>query len=187
MKKIFVLLCILVPFGLQAQILGKHHIEPSVGLAVPGDLLYEQGFSEKTHLNLSLAYRYDISNNLSVGAQYSFVPTHSGLTKSEETQIDLKTNYHSIDALVEYKMLSGGAVNFFAGIGGGVQGRYTEFPGRNIDPGFWWGPDFNLYLGVEIQKHLRVTLGHHHDLHFPFKSLSFSAAPYYYLNLGWSF
>ena len=200
MKKIIVLICLLAPFALQAQVAGRHSFEAGLGLALPRELLYDNGngMTENITGDVYAAYRFEIVKGLSVGATLSGVFPHKILgieyieSRRDETtgqivqttkRFEKTTSYGALDAIVEYKTKQIGSVNFFFGLGGGMNGRYLPID----DDSWWFGPDMLIYAGVGIKDHLRITLGHHHDLHFPFKDLSFSAAPYYCLNLGWSF
>ena len=211
MKKIILISFILLPLCLNAQQAGKHHVEIGAGLAMPGEVLYKQNFTEDAAFDIYAAYRFNLNKELSVGATYSFVTPHQtygdeiekvkkdengrvvidsdGKTVMEKTQVQLQTFYQSLDAFAEYKTAMSGSLSFYAGLGGGMQCRYADLSVyySSMDNKWWWGPDVMVYAGLEIMNHLRLTLGHRHDLHFPFKNATFSAAPYYYFNLGWSF
>lgn len=204
MKKMLLIILVLLPLGLSAQ--NKHHFEAGLGYALPAELV--AGSLPTTESNTACfygEYRYQFTKSLSAGLNYSFVPNHKGLpsiTDPERTQPDyaIKTRYHGINAVAEYKFATSGPLAFFIGLGGGAQYRHSSFYKYvdppltwdddniklNTDPMKIWSADVFVRVGLEIYDHLRVTAGHFHDLHYPISAVS-SGAPYYYFSVGWSF
>lgn len=204
MKRFAVIILMLLPLGLAAQ--GKHHFEAGVGYALPAELLAGSlPTQENNSICLYGEYRYQFTKSFSAGLNYGFVPGHKGLppiTDAEHPQPDfaIKTRYHGINAVAEYKFSTSGPLAFFVGLGGGAQYRnsvyykYVEPPLKwddeklklNSDPARIWSADVFVRVGLEIYNHLRITVGHLHDLHYPVSAIS-SGAPYYYFSIGWSF
>jgi len=198
MKKVLIAICILLPFSLNAQKVSKHHFEIGTGVAVPGEFLFDNYFEEKSTLDLYGEYRYDLSKMISVGAFYSFVMPHAAELSSKsviddaesagsKTQdYDLRTMQHTLNAFVEFKTEAYGPMRFFAGLGGGVQMRTLNTNRTGYETYNFFSADASLHAGLEFFDHLRITLGHCHDLYYPFTDLS-PGAPYYFVNVGWSF
>lgn len=189
MKKIVVIICLLLPLCLSAQ--KKHHFEAGLGYTMPAELLAEKlSTKESNTVCFYGEYRYDLTKAFSVGLQYGFVPNHSGepLT-SDVTQtapeFTINTRYHSVNAVAEYRFFTSGSLTFFAALGGGAQYRYAKFS-HSVDPRQIWSADLFVRAGLEIYDHLRISVGHCHDLHYPISALS-TGAPYYFLGVGWSF
>ena len=205
MKKILRLASILLPLCLTAQTTAqpqnqnKHRFDIGAGYAIPADIFVEQpDFPENNTANVTAGYRFELPSGLSFGLQYGFVPNHKGsiditipptpgYKDSEETveHIIMTTRYHTINAIVDYKVGPYGPVSFVIGGGGGPQCRYASYS-HKLNPGYYWSANVALYAGLEFFEHLRVIFGHNHDLHVPISSLP-SGAPYYYVNLGWAF
>lgn len=191
MKKFIILLCALLPLSLNAQKLGNHHIEIGTGVAFPGEFLFETAAKESNTVNLYGEYRYNFTPAFSAGAVYSFVIPHKGdlsytdKETKELVSISETTNYHTLNAIAEYKLGPYGPMCFFVGAGAGAQYRYVKYS-HSLYPAGYWSADVSIHAGLEFFEHLRLTLGHYHDLHYPISALS-SGAPYYYINLGWSF
>lgn len=189
MKKIIVIIGLLLPLCLSAQ--KKHHFEAGLGYAIPAELLAEKlSTKESSTVCFYGEYRYDFTKSFSAGLQYNFVPNHSGeplATDPEQAAPDftINTRYHSINAVAEYRFYTSGPLTFFLGLGGGAQYRYAKFS-HSLDPRQIWSADLFVRAGLELYDHLRITLGHYHDLHYPISSLS-TGAPYYYIGVGWSF
>lgn len=182
MKRLSVLVCILISTGLSAQILGKHHIEVGTGLAVPKELLFANQLNEASTVNFYGEYRYDITSAFSVGAMYNFVLPHEGAGET----LTVMTGSHTLNALVEYKLGPYGPMSLFLGLGAGAQMRsVTTDVQSSLEP-YYWSTDLLVRAGLEFFNHLRVSVGHCHDLYYPLSFLS-HGAPFYYINLGWSF
>lgn len=201
MKKIILLFSILITLSLAAQEEnhGKHHFDISAGYAIPAEMLAEKiTFPENKSVNINAAYRYELPSGLSFGVQYGFVPNHNGSIEivipgvpgSEDVKetvetFAVSTRYHTINAIVEYKTGPYGPMSMFIGGGGGTQCRFVKYS-HKVEPEYYWSANVALYAGLEFFNHLRLSVGHNHDLHVPFSSIN-SGAPYYYINLGWSF
>ena len=205
MKRIITLLLLFVPLCLNAQLLGdKHRLELGVDIVKPGEMFFEVAMEEPNTASVYASYRYLLNSSLSVGARYSFVIPHDAVlsmvvpqlhyineeytTVDETVVINTNTNYHTLNAIVEYSMFSYGPVSLFAGAGAGMQYRYIKFD-RQLNgkfDGHYFSPDLLLYIGFELFDHLRITGTHVHDLHYPVSDLP-SGAPFYTISLGWSF
>lgn len=205
MKKILLSAIILLPLCLTAgaqttsQDKGKHRFDIGAGFAVPADIFVENpAFPENNTADIVAGYRYELPSGLSFGLQYGFVPNHKGSTdikipavigdETSEEKIEhviLTTRYHTINAVVEYKVGPYGPVSLVLGGGGGPQCRYANFS-HMVNPGYYWSANVNLYAGLEFFEHLRLIFGHNHDLHTPIAALG-QGAPYYFINLGWAF
>ena len=189
MKKIVVIICLLLPLCLSAQ--KKHHFEAGLGYAMPAELLAEALSTKESNTACFYGeYRYDFTKAFSVGLNYSFVPNHHGEPMASSLSqvapdFTINTRYHSINAVAEYRFFTSGSLALFAGLGGGAQYRYAKFSHSN-DPRQIWSADLFARVGLEVYDHLRITVGHYHDLHYPITALS-TGAPYYYLGVGWSF
>lgn len=204
MKKIAAIFFVLLPLCLSAQ--NKHHFEAGLGYALPAELLASSlPTAENNSVCLYGEYRYQFTKSFSAGLNYSFVPDHKGLPPIIDTEqltptYAIKTRYHGINAVAEYKFSTSGPLAFFVGLGGGAQYRYSSYykyvepPLKwddaelklNSDPSQIWSADVFVRVGIEIYDHLRITAGHLHDLHYPISAIS-SGAPYYYFSVGWSF
>ena len=189
MKKLITLLCVLLPLSLTAQ--NKHHFEAGLGLAIPTELLAEKMATKEVNtVSFYGEYRYQFTKAFSAGVNYSFVPNHSGepvATSSDQVKPDftIRTRYHSINAVAEYRFETAGPMAFFVGLGGGAQYRYANLS-HSIEPRNIWSADVLVRAGLEVYDHLRITAGHIHDLHYPFTAIS-TGAPYYYFSVGWAF
>ena len=190
MKKIFALLTLLLPLCLNAQWLGKHHVEIGAGAAIPGEVLVKTDAApEASTFSVYGEYLYELTPDLSVGGVYSYVFPHIVTHPLEEGELHTKDDYHTLDVLAEYKLLNSKAICVFAGAGGGPQLRRVV-----IDDDISWSwtedvffsADLYAYVGIEFRKHIRLTVGHHHDLHYPISGLP-SGAPYSHISLGWAF
>lgn len=205
MKKIILLASILLPLCLTAQTTAqpqnqnKHRFDIGAGYAIPADIFVEKPeFPENNTANVTAGYRFELPSGLSFGLQYGFVPNHKGsiditipptpgYKDSEETveHIVMTTRYHTINAIVDYKVGPYGPVSFVIGGGGGPQCRYASYS-HKLNPGYYWSANVAFYAGLEFFEHLRVIFGHNHDLHVPITALG-AGAPYYYINIGWAF
>ena len=195
MKKVFLIICLLLPVCLAArdglavqdslavQNVRKHHFELGFGGVKPGEIFFETVSKEALSAGVYGEYRFDITPALSVGAMYSFVIPHSLETESYVAT----TNYHTLNAILEYTVASYGPFGLFVGIGAGAQCRIfsSDKYGYNSSEAYF-STDMSVHVGMEFFKHLRLTAGHMHDLHYPISILP-SGAPYYFINLGWSF
>jgi hypothetical protein len=189
MKKILAILALILPLSLNAQILGeKHHLEAGLGVAVPNEMLIEQTGSESNTADIYASYRFDLTPKISLGAVYSFVPNHAGVIKSGDITVDTKSMYHTLNVFAEFKLGTFGPMNMYAGVGGGPQYRHASYS-RMIGSSFsgdYFSGDVYAFVGMELFDHLRISIGHFHDLHYPISALP-SGAPYYYVNVGWAF
>lgn len=189
MKKVLAILAIVLPLSLNAQILGeKHHLEAGLGVAVPGEMLFDQTSKESNTADIYLSYRFDLTPVISVGAIYGFVPPHDGSFQSGEITVGTKSMYHTLNAFAEFKLGTFGPMTMLAGAGGGPQYRHVVFThmiGSSFT-GDYFSADLFAYIGMELLDHLRITVGHFHDLHYPITALP-NGAPYYQVNVGWSF
>ena len=186
MKKFFIIMLVLFPVMLSAQ--GRHHFEAGAGYASPGELFFQTPLKETGAVNLYGEYRFDLTDNFAVGARYSFVTPHkSGEDLTSDEKVRNTTNYHTLNAIVEYKTGAYGPMRLFVGIGGGAQLRYVYSP-QSVQKREQWYPSADIYAhaGLEFFNHLRLTVGHSHDLHYPFSQLS-TGAPFYHFSIGWSF
>lgn len=204
MKKIIILLCILMPLCLQAQedeVVKKHHFGVGIGLAVPGEIIFEVPAQENNTVSFYGEYRYALTPSFYVGAIYSMVAPHTGEMNLESSfensegrletktiNITTKSNYHTLNAFVEYKTVTYGNMRFYVGLGGGPQLRFASFShqsgGKNSD--YFFSADLYAYAGLELMDHLRITVGHFHDLHYPITAFP-SGAPYSHISVGWAF
>ena len=183
----------------QTQPKAKHRFDIGAGLAIPADVFVENPeFPENNTGDIVAGYRYELPSGLSFGVQYGFVFNHKGSADikipavigskdSEETieHIVMTTRYHTINAIVDYKIGPYGPVSLVIGGGGGTQCRYASYS-HKVNPGYYWSANIAVYAGLEFFEHLRVTAGHNHDLHVPISALN-QGAPYYYVNVGWAF
>ena len=136
-------------------------------------------------------------NLLGFGLQYSFVPNHKGSRdivippSDEEESVEtvqtlvMTSRYHTINAIVDYKVGTFGPLSMFIGGGAGAQCRHASYS-HSLYDGYFWSTDICLYAGLELFDHLRLTLGHNHDLHAQISALP-TGAPFYYINIGWAF
>ena len=186
MRKILAILLALLPVCMSAQ--NRHHAEAGFGYAIPAELMAESlSTKESRTVCLYGEYRFQFTKGFSAGVNYAFVPNHKGeplpVDSSETTpEFTIKTRYHSINAVAEYKYGVSQAMSFFVGLGGGTQYRYATFS-HSLTPRNIWSADVFMRAGLEIYDHLRFTVGHVHDLHYPFEKIS-TGAPYYYFSVG---
>ena len=211
MKKIITILCLFFPIFLSAQTIeneqetteinqpvkkarGPHHFDVGVGLAMPGEL-FEMSDKESNAANIFLEYRYDIAKGFSVGALYSFVTPHPGVINMTDSTtgevvntIETKDNYQTLNAIAEYKSNPYGPMCFFVSLGAGAQCRYhwSSHQQSGVQDNFYWSADVSIRAGLEFFDHLRLSVGHIHDLHYPISSLN-TGAPYYFAAIGWNF
>ena len=179
----------------------KHHFGVGVGLAIPGEILFEVPAQENNTVSFYGDYRYALTPSIYVGAIYSMVAPHAGVMTIESsfensegkletktTEITTNSNYHTLNAFAEYKTVAYGNMRFFVGLGGGPQLRLVSFShqsgGNNSD--FFFSADLYAYAGLELMDHLRITAGHFHDLHYPISAFP-SGSPYSHISVGWSF
>lgn len=196
MKKLAALVFILLPLCASAQILGeKHRLELGAGLAIPKEFLYEVKNESKTSAAVYGAYRYSLTPDFSVGALYSFVVPHATkyyppTAESEEVfYVDYKQQFHSLSAVAEYRIGKSDSMGVYVGGGVGVHYYYAVMvnPYTGRDPNMTClYPGVNLYMSFEFFKHLRMTVGHYHDLQYHFIPNN-PVASYYSLSVGWSF
>lgn len=196
MKKLFLIAAILIPLCMTGQ--NRHRFDVGTGFVVPKEFLTdEELFPESNTVNLYGGYRYELPSGLSFGLQYSFVPNHKGSRdivippSDEEESVEtvqtlvMTSRYHTINAIVDYKVGTFGPLSIFIGGGAGAQCRHASYS-HSLYDGYFWSTDICLYAGLELFDHLRLTLGHNHDLHAQISALP-TGAPFYYINIGWAF
>jgi len=196
MKKILALLFVLLPLCGGAQILGpRHHLEAGAGVVLPKEVFYSiKNVSEPTGA-VYAAYRYNLTDGLSIGAQYSYVIPHGTQYYSQKTDPnkedfyrEYKQQFHTLNAVLEYRLGKSDTMSTYVGGGIGVHYYYAlgkRIVGYDNDMSSIF-PGVNLSLSFEFFHHLRLSLGHYHDITYHFYPNN-PVASYYNLSVGWSF
>ena len=200
MKKALAILLVLFPVCVNAQILGpKHHLELGAGLAMPGEVLFELAMKAQNTGTIYGEYRYNLTPDFALGAVYSFVIPHTSAT-TKETEIGsdgttqtlpkltYKDSFHTLNAIAEYRVGKSDSMGVYVGGGAGVQFYPGDWYPHRIGSGPYYplSADLSLYFCFEFFKHLRLTVGHNHDIKYHFNPNT-PIASYYYLSVGWSF
>lgn len=190
MKRYLLILTLLLPLCANAQ--SRHHFEIGGAYVICNELL--AGGSERTARmenntgGIFGEYRFDLTPRLALGAQYFFVPNHPGATVNDVPDmpsLTFDTRFHTANILLEYKLKTIGILTPFVALGGGAQYRWLYLQ-TALDPWYYLSADIFVRFGLQVYDNLRISVGHFHDLHYPFSSLA-SGAPVYYIGASWSF